>query len=158
MSSDDHKLIRSGFTVAMSGKPDTGKLAHPVWGWGRGAMPGLHHTTSGMVPYRKPAISKPKKRRCGVALFPFPARESIPWKFANMTERTGWILGPSRLNSGSNRGASGLCCRASESSWVPLGDHGSFIEPRGRITLAAAVIIRQARLAGMPGRRITEAQ
>ena len=27
----------------MSGKPDAGKLARPVWGWGRGAIPGLHH-------------------------------------------------------------------------------------------------------------------
>lgn len=33
-----------------SGKPDAGKLARPVWGWGRGETPGLHHATGGIAP------------------------------------------------------------------------------------------------------------
>ena len=30
-------------SLELSGKPDAWKLARPVWGWGRGEIPGLHH-------------------------------------------------------------------------------------------------------------------
>jgi hypothetical protein len=42
------RVLKPSRCQEMSGKPDAGKLARPVWGWGRGAIPGLHHAEGGV--------------------------------------------------------------------------------------------------------------
>jgi hypothetical protein len=43
------RVLKPSRCQEMSGKPDAGKLARPVWGWGRGAIPGLHHAAGGVA-------------------------------------------------------------------------------------------------------------
>ncbi len=52
------RVLKRSRCQEMFGKPDAWKLARPVWGWGRGAIPGLH-----LDGHRSPVLANRFSRR-----------------------------------------------------------------------------------------------